>query len=445
MLNVVAMWRRLLFLLPIILTASSIKVPVDNGETATELITVIQEEPQSTPLYYTKENANLDSYIVRPNSHELEEIYADVEGTPATYLIPPVKEERADFYIPAEPSAQSDWLPILQAQPHSNRNARFQRPPLESIPIFFNLNQPLKQQSTPLPLSVPVPSTQLVPPAIDAVNEFFISKETELHVEKPNQPNQVNNFNLPIYDDRDGQTVNPHLELAEPTLALHLTPPRPQGLNNPTNLYPKKYSGGFKPVSIPIMPYSDDKELQVPKAKPVKFFRPLPNSEIEQFTPSDEKTLYNFKKSEHKRKLKGEENAQEHDGDREEKYSGREPTSDEQDTSATNFKYPGRNVYPAPIRQAPEPSRDASPAAASVPAGRTEFRMHGMKGPHSYQFGYDTGKGKNRQFRYEERDNDGLVHGHYGYMDKLGKLRVVNYSAHPEYGFRAEEPVTKEE
>lgn len=102
-------------------------------------------------------------------------------------------------------------------------------------------------------------------------------------------------------------------------------------------------------------------------------------------------------------------------------------------------------MYPAPIRQAPEPSRDASPAAASVPAGRTEFRMHGMKGPHSYQFGYDTGKGKNRQFRYEERDNDGLVHGHYGYMDKLGKLRVVNYSAHPEYGFRAEEPVTKEE
>lgn len=56
------------------------------------------------------------------------------------------------------------------------------------------------------------------------------------------------------------------------------------------------------------------------------------------------------------------------------------------------------NVYPAPLRQAPPtpPPRPLSGGAPSMPppAGdRTEFRMHGMKGPHSYQFGYDTGKG----------------------------------------------------
>lgn len=47
---------------------------------------------------------------------------------------------------------------------------------------------------------------------------------------------------------------------------------------------------------------------------------------------------------------------------------------------------------PAPLRQAPPPPQDVSPAGPA-PDGRTEFRMHGMKGPHSYQFGYDTGKG----------------------------------------------------
>lgn len=45
---------------------------------------------------------------------------------------------------------------------------------------------------------------------------------------------------------------------------------------------------------------------------------------------------------------------------------------------------------------------------------------------------------KNRQFRFEERDNDGYVKGHYGFYDKHGKLQVVNYDAHPHHGFHAE-------
>ncbi|RZF40319.1 hypothetical protein LSTR_LSTR006928 [Laodelphax striatellus] len=68
---------------------------------------------------------------------------------------------------------------------------------------------------------------------------------------------------------------------------------------------------------------------------------------------------------------------------------------------------------------------------------RVEFQMHGQNGPKSYKFGYDTGKGHNRQFRYEERDKHGHVKGHYGYYDKDGKLQVVNYEADPETGFKA--------
>merc|ERR1719412_1602579 len=62
-------------------------------------------------------------------------------------------------------------------------------------------------------------------------------------------------------------------------------------------------------------------------------------------------------------------------------------------------------------------------------AKRLAFQIHGQGGPHSYRFGYDTGVGYNRQFRYEERDAAGVLHGRYGYYDQHGKLQVVNYTA----------------
>jgi len=69
---------------------------------------------------------------------------------------------------------------------------------------------------------------------------------------------------------------------------------------------------------------------------------------------------------------------------------------------------------------------------------RLQFQIHGQEGPHSYRFGYDTGIGYNRQFRYEERDQYGVLHGRYGYYDQEGKLQIVNYTADPETGFHAE-------
>ena len=87
---------------------------------------------------------------------------------------------------------------------------------------------------------------------------------------------------------------------------------------------------------------------------------------------------------------------------------------------------------------------------------KVAFQIHGQEGPHSYRFGYDTGAGYffkliddlthenfpfvryNRQFRYEARDANGILHGRYGYYDQEGKLQVVNYTADPVKGFHAE-------
>ncbi|CAH1104436.1 unnamed protein product [Psylliodes chrysocephalus] len=81
-------------------------------------------------------------------------------------------------------------------------------------------------------------------------------------------------------------------------------------------------------------------------------------------------------------------------------------------------------------------------AAANVesPGGeRLEFHMVGHDGPLSYKWGYDTGKGPNRLFRFEERDKEGQVKGHYGFYDETGKLQVIHYDAHPDTGFHVSE------
>ncbi|XP_050541873.1 uncharacterized protein LOC126905829 isoform X2 [Daktulosphaira vitifoliae] len=75
---------------------------------------------------------------------------------------------------------------------------------------------------------------------------------------------------------------------------------------------------------------------------------------------------------------------------------------------------------------------------------RVEFQMHGIEGPDSYKFGFDTGNGINRQFRYEERDANGHVRGHYGYRDGDGKLQIYNYTSHPEFGFQSQKVETLE-
>lgn len=79
-----------------------------------------------------------------------------------------------------------------------------------------------------------------------------------------------------------------------------------------------------------------------------------------------------------------------------------------------------------------------SPEGVYQNEDRLFFQIHGQEGPHSYRYGYDTGNGYNRQFRYEERTAEGYVKGRYGFYDKHGQLQVINYHADPVHGFHAE-------
>ncbi|XP_076365413.1 uncharacterized protein LOC143254322 isoform X1 [Tachypleus tridentatus] len=49
----------------------------------------------------------------------------------------------------------------------------------------------------------------------------------------------------------------------------------------------------------------------------------------------------------------------------------------------------------------------------------------------TYNFGYDTGLLGAHSFRYEHKDDNGIVRGRYGYTGPDGKLRVVEYEAGP--------------
>lgn len=49
---------------------------------------------------------------------------------------------------------------------------------------------------------------------------------------------------------------------------------------------------------------------------------------------------------------------------------------------------------------------------------------------------------KERQFRIEQREEDGSVKGEYGYFDRNGKMHLTKYSASIDEGFKAEEVPT---
>ncbi|XP_011498818.1 PREDICTED: uncharacterized protein LOC105362959 [Ceratosolen solmsi marchali] len=79
--------------------------------------------------------------------------------------------------------------------------------------------------------------------------------------------------------------------------------------------------------------------------------------------------------------------------------------------------------------------KSAGTLELSADGDRIEFQIQGHEGPKTYIFGFDTGDGKNRQFRLEERLKDGTVKGHYGYYDARGKLRAIKYLARPFEGY----------
>ncbi|XP_076315696.1 adult-specific rigid cuticular protein 11.9-like isoform X2 [Tachypleus tridentatus] len=62
-------------------------------------------------------------------------------------------------------------------------------------------------------------------------------------------------------------------------------------------------------------------------------------------------------------------------------------------------------------------------------------RYHSQTDRGTYNFGYDTGSFGAHSFHHEERDDNGIVRGRYGYTDPYGKLRIVQYEAGP-FGYR---------
>ncbi|XP_012526815.1 uncharacterized protein LOC105831317 isoform X1 [Monomorium pharaonis] len=80
----------------------------------------------------------------------------------------------------------------------------------------------------------------------------------------------------------------------------------------------------------------------------------------------------------------------------------------------------------------------------SSDGSRVDFQIRNHQGPGTYIFGFDTGHGKNRQYKMEERRRDGSVKGRYGFYDAKGKLKVVSYIAGPtgDYEERHHETIT---
>lgn len=300
--------------------ANGIKVPVDNDQEShgddpeTTDDGVDRSDPTKiTPVYYINDDEdNVDSYLIPPNPHRLEQVLPDVIVTPATYLLPPTPGKHLDYYYnPTEPAQQTDWYPIAQA------------PQQEHIPIYLNINE---SDAYPNVLkfrkakaherdrnTVPVPSLELEPPKVDAPNDYLVPKldQEDFSVEDTRRPTKVlhenQNYDRPIVGSKKDK-INYRTKV-EPTLALHLLPPEPEFSNSkiPTKLYPKKYGSEFKPVPIPIAQYADDSASKIPRARPAKLLKPLPSTETDYLTPSDEKINYLYRKAEHKRKLKGEE------------------------------------------------------------------------------------------------------------------------------------------
>lgn len=286
------------------LASVAIKVPVDNIETHSDNTNSTQDEP----VYYASEDSNIDSYLIPPDPHKPEDVERDIV-TPATYLLPPSLDKQTNYYYtPTETGdeGESDWLPI-SAQP-------------QPVPIGKQKHRIGKLLNRGK-IAVPIPSDHLEPPNLDAPSDYVVpalSKELELPLE-----NQREQF-IPEADYSQilnaNQKYRPTLTKDVPILiripneqiiSPHLLPPRlaPAKFKNPTKLYPKKFPVPFRPVPIPIEQFAEEGLPQVPRAKPVKPFQPIPIDEINYLTPSEEKQRYLYEQAELKRQLKEEEAA----------------------------------------------------------------------------------------------------------------------------------------
>lgn len=298
----------------------AIKVPVAQIEDSAEAGTTTHDENSKQPIYYESDNSEIDSYLIPPNPHQQDESLSASEA-PATYLLPPLPNSKSEYFTQTEPSVDTDWYPIAQTLPPAKaiplRNQ--QKEPQYPLIISGMNNQDLtlllskkgKKLIEPIYYDIPIPSRQLQPPGADQESQFYITPTTELElpaveIAKPfTIPIPSSDLELPLLEPK--QKFDPlvnniplHFKTVDPTLALHLIPPKPLAPNRlPTKLYPKKYSNGFKPIPIPLSQYVANND-EVLIAKQIKY-KPLVSSGE---APIDEKKIYLYEQAEQKRKLK---------------------------------------------------------------------------------------------------------------------------------------------
>lgn len=284
-------------LLSVAITTNAIRIPVDHSEETST------STPQSDSDESDESSAAVDSYLIPPNPY-LNDDSPSGNLAPATYLVPPSLNQR-NYYTLDSPSANLNWQPI---RPHIPINILAQKPIPYSQPLIFK-DAP---DSDPKEVHIEFepPSRQLEPPFQAPSKTFSNDGNNEKRSSKIRHP--ASELQLP---NSDIKTFNPSsseedestgLSSAEPTLSLHLTPPKygPIQVNSnvPTKLYPKKYGQNFRPVPIPIYQFADANS-GIPLAKPLKVFTPADSEEVEQI-PYNEKALFLQQQAEEKRRLK---------------------------------------------------------------------------------------------------------------------------------------------
>ncbi|XP_013141485.1 PREDICTED: uncharacterized protein LOC106105612 isoform X2 [Papilio polytes] len=396
------MWFKLVLGLTAVLSVTGIRVEIENEEPKDNTSVRPPTEQLHEPVYF--ENLEDRTFVIPHEPEKRAQVI--VEGAPklATYLLPPLTGKQSDYQYQQIPSSdQSDWYPMTylsQNSPNTVPIILTEMNETEALKIIKNTRQQkeLQQEQS----SVPTPSTELQPPAPDAPNDYIVTSPAE-ELEYAKNPIQRLNGHRNLEHQRltfngDQNRFLPHFQslYKEKLILPQMLPYNPPLSKHkiPTRFYPKKYSEGFKPIPIPISKYVEDSnDDEIPKAKPQKPFYPMLSTNDE-YQTTDEKKVYLFEEAEKKRKMQKENLNEKQTLADINKEDIKLPTA-EQQASASHIRYPERSAYYGSGEYSQQKQREplASQPPPPAPAERTEFRMHGMKGPHSYQFGYDTGKG----------------------------------------------------
>ncbi|XP_022918860.2 uncharacterized protein [Onthophagus taurus] len=276
---------------------------------------------------------------------------------------------------------------VLSTATAQNQQQNRDRP--QPIPIYYTLQLPKLQD--PVPFYNPEISSNLQP------------------------PNNYNNVPVVFYEyptpSQELQPPNP--ELWNPNNEETYYYPSDLDVEQPTNSHPKKYN---KDVH---------EKLKLSNPKGPELSRTNNFDDLEQ----RRKTFERFSKAENKKQIEEEKVVDINDEKNDKNESPQEPIAEASDHFDDVEDITTSFTHSLGVR---------------FPGERVQFHMHGHKGPNSYKFGYDTGKGHNRQFRVEERDQNGYVTGQYGYLDKKGKLHMFDYFSDPKGGYTSKKHTTED-